>query len=52
VAQRIIRVAEVAQVRFMPMDLLVDTPGEIAERLAKGDYFIAGSGKGQGAVSA
>ncbi len=37
VAQRIRRVAEAAQVRFVPMDLLVYTPGEIEERLAKGD---------------
>ena len=40
-AQRILRVAEVAQVRFLPMDLLVYTPNEISERLAKGDSFIA-----------
>jgi len=40
-AQRIVRVAEVAQVRFLPMDLLVYTPNEIAEQLAKGDSFIA-----------
>lgn len=41
VAQRIIRVAEVAQVRFLPMDLLVLTPHEIEDRLAKGVFFIA-----------
>jgi uncharacterized protein len=40
VAQRIVRVAEVAHVRFLPMDLLVYTPGEIAEQLVKGDVFI------------
>ena len=40
VAQRITRVAEVAQVRFLPMDLLVLTPHEIEDRLAKGDFFI------------
>jgi predicted nucleotidyltransferase len=40
-AQRIIRVAEVAQVRFLPMDILVYTPGELGERLSKGDFFIA-----------
>jgi uncharacterized protein len=39
-AQRIMRVAEVAQVRFLPMDLLVYTPGEIEERLAGGDGFL------------
>jgi predicted nucleotidyltransferase len=39
-ARRISRVAEAAQVRFLPMDLLVYTPGEIEERLAKGDCFI------------
>ena len=40
-AQRIMRIAEVAQVRFLPMDLLVYTPAEIGDRLAKGDCFIA-----------
>jgi predicted nucleotidyltransferase len=40
-AQRIARVAEVAQVRFLPMDLLVYTPNEIAAQSAKGDPFIA-----------
>ncbi|MCZ6676163.1 MAG: nucleotidyltransferase domain-containing protein [Candidatus Poribacteria bacterium] len=38
--QRAIRVAEVAQVRFLPMDILVYTRDEITERLAKGDFFI------------
>lgn len=40
-AQRIRRVAEVAKVRFLPMDVIVRTPAEMAERLAKGDFFIA-----------
>ena len=40
-ARRIWRVAEAAQVRFLPMDLLVYTPAEIAEQIAKGDCFIA-----------
>ena len=40
-SQRIRRVTEVAKVRFLPMDILVRTPTEIDERLAKGDYFIA-----------
>lgn len=40
-AQRIRRVADVAQVRFLPMDLLVYTPNEIDEQLAKGNSFIA-----------
>ncbi len=40
-AQRIRRVTEVAKVRFLPMDLLVRTPAEIAERLAMGDFFMA-----------
>ena len=39
-AQRIMRVAEAAQVRFLPMDLLVYAPGEIEKRLAKGDCCI------------
>ena len=41
VVQRIIRVAEVAQVRFLPMDVLVYTRDEIEDRLTKGDFFIA-----------
>ena len=41
IAQRIRRVAEVAKVRFVPMDVLVRTPAEIAERLAMGDFFMA-----------
>ena len=40
-AQRIRRVTEVAKVRFVPMDVLVRTPAEIAERLALGDFFMA-----------
>ena len=40
IARRIIHVAEVAQVRFLPMDILVYTPDEIEERLAKGDSFV------------
>ena len=40
-SQRIRRVTEVAKVRFLPMDILVRTPAEIDERLAKGDFFIA-----------
>ena len=40
-SQRIRRVTEVAKVRFLPMDILVRTPTEIDERLAKGDFFIA-----------
>ena len=39
-AKRIRRVSEVAQVPFLPMDLLVYTNEEIADRLAKGDSFI------------
>ena len=38
---RIRRVTEVAKVRFLPMDIVVRTPAEIDERLAKGDFFIA-----------
>ena len=40
-SQRIRRVTEVAKVRFLPMDIVVRTPAEIDERLAKGDDFIA-----------
>jgi len=40
-SQRIRRVAEVAKVRFLPMDILVYTPAEIEKRLAMGDFFIA-----------
>jgi uncharacterized protein len=40
-AQRIRRVAEVSQVRFLPMDILVYTPEEFETRLEKGDFFIA-----------
>ncbi len=41
IARRIMHVAQVAKVRFLPMDLLVHTPAEIEERLAKGDFFMA-----------
>ena len=40
-AKRIRRVLEVAKVRFLPMDVIVRTPEEIAERLAMGDFFLA-----------
>ena len=40
-SQRIRRVTAVAKVRFLPMDIIVRTPAEIDERLAKGDFFIA-----------
>ncbi|RMD60745.1 nucleotidyltransferase domain-containing protein [Candidatus Parcubacteria bacterium] len=39
-AKRIRRVLEVAKVRFLPMDVIVRTPEEIAERLAMGDFFL------------
>jgi len=39
---RIRRVAEVAQVPYLPMDVIVRTPVEVAERLAMGDSFLAG----------
>ena len=39
--QRIRRVADVAKVRFLPMDIIVRTPAEMDERLAKGDFFMA-----------
>jgi uncharacterized protein len=41
-AQRIRRVTEVAKVRFLPMDVIVRTPAEMAQRLAMGDFFLAG----------
>ncbi len=40
VAQRIRRVAEVAHVRFLPMDILVYTPAELRHRLEAGDHFL------------
>ena len=40
IAQRIRRVTEVAKVRFLPMDIIVRTPAELAERLAMGDFFL------------
>lgn len=40
-SQRIRRVTAVAKVPFLPMDIIVRTPAEIDERLAKGDFFIA-----------
>jgi predicted nucleotidyltransferase len=40
-ARRIRRVAEVAHVPFLPMDVLVHTPREIKKRLLKGDTFMA-----------
>src|SRR6266702_4166435 len=39
--QRIRRVTEVAKVRFLPMDVIVRTPAEMAQRLAMGDFFLA-----------
>jgi predicted nucleotidyltransferase len=40
-AQRIRRVTEVAKVRFLPMDVIVRTPTEMAQRLVMGDFFLA-----------
>ena len=40
-AQRIRWVMEVAKVHFLPMDIIVRTPAEMAERLAMGDFFLA-----------
>jgi uncharacterized protein len=40
-AQRIRRVTEVAKVRFLPMDIIVRTPAEMAQRLVMGDFFLA-----------
>jgi hypothetical protein len=34
-------VTEVAKVRFLPMDIIVRTPAEMAEQLAMGDFFLA-----------
>src|SRR4030095_154977 len=39
--QRMRRVTEMAKVRFLPMDIIVRTPAELAERLAMGDFFLA-----------
>ena len=41
IVQRIRRVMEVAKMRFLPMDIIVRTPAEVAERLAMGDFFLA-----------
>ena len=38
--QRIMEVTEVAQVPFLPMDIIVRTPQEVAARLAIGDFFV------------
>ena len=38
---RIRRVAAVADVPFLPMDVIVRTPGEMEERLRIGDSFLA-----------
>ena len=40
-ARRITRVSAAAQVPFLPMDVLVYTPAEVRERLAKGDFFLS-----------
>jgi predicted nucleotidyltransferase len=40
-AQRIRRVTEVAKVRFLPIDIIVRTPAEMAQRLVMGDFFLA-----------
>jgi predicted nucleotidyltransferase len=39
-ARRIMRVAEVAEVPFLPMDVLVFTPAEVQERVALRDPFM------------
>ncbi len=41
-APRSVPVAIEARVRFLPMDVLVYTPEEVAVRLAKGDHFVEG----------
>ena len=38
--ERIIAVTAVAKIPYLPMDILVRTPQEIKERLAKGDFFL------------
>jgi predicted nucleotidyltransferase len=38
--ERMLRVSEVARVRFLPMDVLVRTPEEIEYRLSIGDFFL------------
>ncbi len=38
--KRMIRVKEVADVPFLPMDVLVYTPSEVRARRAIGDHFI------------
>jgi predicted nucleotidyltransferase len=38
--ERMIQVADEAEVRFLPMDVLVYTPAELEERLVAGDHFF------------
>ena len=38
--QRYVHAYEVAHIDLLPMDMLVRTPAEVAERLAKGDTFM------------
>ncbi|HZP83972.1 MAG TPA: nucleotidyltransferase domain-containing protein [Chthonomonadaceae bacterium] len=37
---RIVKVYEVAEVPFLPMDVLVRTPSEVEARVAMGDFFV------------
>ena len=38
--ERIRSIAEVAEIPFLPMDILVHTPAELQQRLELGDYFL------------
>ena len=38
--QRVMKVTDVAKIRYLPMDVIVRTPQEVEARLAMGDFFI------------
>lgn len=38
--KRVMRVRQVAKIPFLPLDVIVRTPQEVAQRLAMGDFFL------------
>jgi len=38
--QRVMDVTDVAEIPFLPMDVIVRTPHEVEKRIAMGDFFI------------
>lgn len=38
--KRVIRVRQIAKIPFLPLDVIVRTPQEVAQRLAMGDFFL------------